>query len=160
MAATFDQAFIELMRHEGGYSEHESDPGGKTRYGITEAVARQVGYRGDMRDLPIDLAKRIYLEQYWKPIKAEMLPSGIRYAVFDAAVNSGVGQSIRWVQRVVGVKDDGVIGPITLKAIDNADPDVLLRGILAERLRFMTHLPAWNVFSRGWARRIADVMEV
>ena len=58
----FDEAFELLLGHEGNYSDHPADPGGKTRYGITEAVARDVGYRGDMRDLPLDLAKRVYLE--------------------------------------------------------------------------------------------------
>ena len=56
----FEIAFEKLLKHEGGYSDHAADPGGKTRYGVTEAVAREVGYKGDMRDLSLDLAKRIY----------------------------------------------------------------------------------------------------
>ena len=52
----FDQAFDALLEHEGGYSDHAADPGGKTRYGITEVVARSHGYRGDMRELPLDAA--------------------------------------------------------------------------------------------------------
>ena len=57
----FDTAFAKLLGHEGDFSDHPADPGGATRFGITEAVAREVGYRGDMRELPVDLAKRIYL---------------------------------------------------------------------------------------------------
>ncbi len=90
----FDAAFDVLLKHEGDFSAHKSDPGGKTRYGITEAVARRVGYRGDMRELPLDLAKRIYREDYWQAVRAEQLPPAIRYAVFDAAVNSGPAQSV------------------------------------------------------------------
>ena len=156
----FDQAFDILLKHEGGYSDHPADPGGKTRFGITEAVAREVGYRGDMRELPLDLAKRIYRERYWNAVRADELPEAVRYAVFDAAVNSGPRQAILWLQRAVGVKDDGIIGPKTLAAVHAADPERLLRRFLSQRLRFMTNLPNWSSFSRGWARRIADLMEM
>jgi len=155
----FDQAFDILLKHEGGFSDHPADPGGKTRYGITEAVAREVGYRGDMRELPLDLAKRIYEDRYWDAVRAEELPEAIRYAVFDAAVNSGPRQATLWLQRAVGVKDDGIIGPQTLAAVRAADPERLLRRMLAQRLRFMAGLPNWTAFGRGWARRIADLME-
>lgn len=156
----FDTAFNTLLKHEGGFSDHPSDPGGKTRYGITEAVAREAGYRGDMRELPIDLAKRIYKTRYWDAVRADELPEAVRYAVFDAAVNSGPRQAILWLQRAVGVKDDGIIGPQTLAAVRAADPERLLRRILAQRLRFMTGLPNWPTFGRGWARRVADLMEM
>lgn len=155
----FDQAFDELLKHEGGYVNHKDDKGGATRYGVTEAVAREVGYRGDMRDLPLDLAKRIYQDRYWHAVKAEQLPAQVRYLVFDAAVNSGVGQAARWLQRAVGVKDDGVIGPQTLLALNQADPEALARRYLSQRLRFMSGLANWPAFGRGWARRIADLME-
>ena len=156
----FDQAFDILLRHEGGFSDHAADPGGKTRFGITEAVAREAGYRGDMRELPLDLAKRIYKDRYWDAVRAEELPEAIRYTVFDAAVNSGPRQAIRWLQRAVGVRDDGVIGPITLSAVRATDPQALLRRMLSARLRLMTDLPTWPTFGRGWARRIADLMEM
>lgn len=156
----FDQAFDILLRHEGGFSDHAADPGGKTRFGITEAVAREVGYRGDMRELPVDLAKRIYKDRYWDAVRAEELPAAIRYAVFDAAVNSGPRQAIRWLQRAVGANDDGIIGPQTLAAVRAADPERVLRRVLAARLRFMAGLPNWPAFGRGWARRIADLMEM
>jgi lysozyme family protein len=156
----FDQAFTTLLKHEGGFSDHPADPGGKTRYGITEAVAREAGYRGDMRELPVALAKRIYKDRYWDAVRAEELPEAIRYAVFDAAVNSGPRQAIRWLQRAVGAKNDGIIGPQTLAAVRAADPERLLRQLLAQRLRFMAGLLNWPAFGRGWARRIADLMEM
>ncbi len=156
----FDTAFTTLLKYEGGFSDHAADPGGKTRFGITEAVAREVGYRGDMRELPIDLAKRIYKGRYWEAVRADELPAEVRYAVFDAAVNSGPRQAIRWLQRAAGAKDDGIIGPKTLAAVRAADPERLLRRMLAQRLRFMAGLPNWPTFGRGWARRIADLMEM
>jgi lysozyme family protein len=155
----FDAAFDLLLKHEGGYSDHAADPGGKTRFGITEAVAREVGYRGDMRELPLDLAKRIYKDRYWDTVKAEQLPPAVRYVVFDAAVNSGPGQAVKWLQRALGVADDGVIGPRTLAAANAANPDALKMRMLGQRLRFMAGLTNWPAFSRGWAIRIASLME-
>jgi lysozyme family protein len=155
----FDRAFALLLGHEGEFSDHAADPGGKTRFGITEAVARQAGYTGDMRALPVDLAKRIYLDSYWRPVRADDLPPGVRYIVFDGAVNSGPAQSALWLQRALGVTADGVIGPRTLAAAYAKDAQQLKTAILAQRLRFMTGLTNWPAFSRGWARRIADLME-
>lgn len=155
----FDAAFDLLLKHEGGYSDHAADPGGKTRFGVTEAVAREVGYKGDMRELPLDLAKRIYKDRYWDAIKAEQLPPALRYPLFDAAVNSGPGQAVKWLQRALGVKDDGVIGPQTLAAANAGNPDALRMRMLSQRLKFMTGLSNWSSFSRGWANRIASLME-
>jgi len=155
----FDTALDLLLGHEGGYSNHAADPGGKTRFGITEAVARQAGYQGDMRELPLDLAKTVYLDRYWRPIRADDLPPGVRYLMFDAAVNSGHRQATLWLQRALGVEADGIIGPQTLAAAYAQDMRTLKLGLLAQRLRFMTGLTNWPAFSRGWARRIADLME-
>jgi lysozyme family protein len=155
----FDAAFDLLLGHEGEYSDHSADPGGKTRFGVTEAVAREVGYRGDMRDLPLDLAKRIYKDRYWDAVKAEQLPPALRYATFDGAVNSGPGQSIKWLQRALGVKDDGAIGPQTIAAANAGNPDALRMRMLSQRLKFMAGLSNWPAFSRGWAIRIASLME-
>lgn len=155
----FDQAFDKLLIHEGGYSDHAADPGGKTRYGITEVVARAHGYRGDMRELPMSTARQIYRTAYWDAVRADELPAAIRYAVFDGAVNSGVRQSVRWLQRAVGAKDDGVLGLATLAAVNAQAPEPLLRKLLAQRLRFMSGLVNWPTFSRGWSRRVADLLE-
>lgn len=156
----FDQAFKMLLQHEGLFSDHAADPGGKTMYGVTEAVAREAGYRGDMRNLPLEVAQRIYKERYWDAVRADELPVAVRYAIFDAAVNSGPRQAIRWLQRAVGAKDDGILGPVTLGLVRDANQEKLVRVVLAERLRFMSTLSNWPAFSRGWARRIADLMEV
>lgn len=156
----FLTAFEKLLKHEGGYSNHAADPGGQTRYGVTEAVAREVGYRGDMRELPLDLAQRIYKKRYWDAVQAESLPPDVRYVVFDSAVNLGVAQAAKWLQRACGVSDDGVIGPITIRAANSLHSDGLRRRILAQRLRFLAKLPNWPAFSRGWANRISDLLEM
>ena len=151
---TFDDAFDALIGHEGGYSNNSADPGGETRFGVTRRVAIQEGYTGDMRILPRDFAKQVYRKRYWDAVRAEQLPNLIRFSVFDAAVNSGVSQAAKWLQRALGVDDDGVIGPMTLKAAENCAPlDVAIR-INCMRLEFMTDLPQWGSFSRGWVRRV------
>jgi lysozyme family protein len=155
----FLTAFEKLLKHEGGFSDHSADPGGKTRYGVTEAVAREAGYRGDMRELPLDLAQRIYKDKYWDVMQAEALPADVRYIVFDGAVNSGITQSAKWLQRACGVKDDGIVGPATIRAANSLASDGLKRRILGQRLRFMATLSNWPAFGRGWANRIADLLE-
>jgi lysozyme family protein len=155
----FDTAFTKLLGHEGGYVNHPNDPGGETNWGITIAVARSHGYTGSIRSMPQTVAKAIYKKSYWDTVRADELPPLIRYAVFDAAVNSGVKQSSKWLQRAIGVTDDGIIGPKTISAAKLTDPQIALRKLLAVRLRFFTGLKTWNNFGRGWARRIADLMD-
>lgn len=155
---TFDEAFNKLMGFEGGFSNHPNDPGLQTMYGITISVARQHGYSGDMRALPVELAKAIYRKSYWDRVRADELPEVIRYAVFDGAVNSGPGQAVRWLQRALPVAADGLIGPVTIATANAVDPYKLLAQMLGQRLRFMTDLNTWPSFSRGWARRVAELL--
>lgn len=150
----FDQAFTTLLGHEGGYVNNPNDPGGETNWGITVAVARKYGYRGSMRNLPVEVAKDIYRKQYWLP-EFDLIAYPVAFNLFDGAVNSGVNQSVRWVQRAVRVADDGVMGPITVKAINAVNPSTLVMRMNGERLEFMTNLSTWSTFGRGWARRIA-----
>ena len=150
----FDTAFDILIGHEGGYVNHPADPGGETNWGITVAVARASGYQGPMRDLPRSLAKTIYRVGYWDTVKADQLPPAVRFEVFDAAVNSGPKQAAKWLQRAVGVAADGVIGPATINAATAAGP-MIAAHYLGTRLQFMTDLPTWGTFGKGWARRIA-----
>lgn len=155
---TFDEAFDRLLGHEGGYANDSQDPGGETMWGVTARVARQNGYLGDMRDLPRDKAKSIYQAKYWTPIHADELPEGLRFDVFDAAVNSGTDQAVKWLQRVVGVPADGIIGPATLGAVAKSDALAPAR-YAGVRLQFMTDLPTWGAFGRGWARRVAGNLQ-
>lgn len=154
MSINFERAFIDLMGHEGGYSNNPSDPGGETNWGITVAVARENGYLGSMRDMDASVAKIIYAKHYWLP-EFDQLPYSVAFQIFDAAVNSGVGQAVRWLQRSVGTADDGRIGPVTLSAVTAIDPLKLVLRFNAERLMFMTNLSTWVSFGKGWARRVA-----
>jgi lysozyme family protein len=155
----FDKAFHKLLGHEGSYSNHKQDRGGETMWGVTERVARANNYYGSMKDLPVEKAKEIYKKDYWNPIRADELPASLRYLVFDAAVNSGVVQSIKWLQAAVGVQEDGVIGRVTLAACNALEPHLVARRMLAARLEFMSSLSTWPSFGRGWARRISSLLK-
>lgn len=154
----FDQAFHLLLGHEGGFVDHPADPGGATCWGVTERVARANGYTGPMKSLPVEVAKAIYKRDYWDAVRADEVPDAVRYALFDGAVNSGVKQSLKWLQRALGVADDGVLGPQTIAAAKAADGQALKAKMLGARLQFMTDLPAWPAFGKGWSRRIASLM--
>lgn len=155
----FDRAFKLLLspeREGEGFSDHPDDPGGETRYGVTESVARRFGYRGEMRDLPLDVARQVYRVLYWGPIRAEELPPRLRFDVFDAAVNSGPQTAIRWLQRALRVQADGVIGPVTLAAAHaELDQSAVLLRFNGHRLRALTQFSGWAAFGRGWTRRVA-----
>ena len=149
---TFDEAFKALIGHEGGYVNDPKDPGGETKFGVSKRA-----YPGeDIAGLTLERAKALYLRDYWHVIHADELPKHVRFAVFDAAVNSGVRQAIKWLQRAVGVNDDGVIGHKTLSAVVAMDPYKLVAVFNGQRLKFMTELNTFHVFGRGWARRVAE----
>ena len=156
----FETAFDLLITHEGGYNNHPDDPGGATMYGVTEVVARAEGYTGPMRELTLDFAKQVYRKRYWDACRCDQMPDTLRYPLFDAAVNSGPGQAIKWLQSAVGVKADGAIGPVTQQAVNMAAPQPTRQKMIGNRLRFMTELANWPSFSKGWARRIAAILEM
>ena len=151
----FDDAFLWLLGAEGSYTNNPEDPGGPTKWGVTELVARSFGYTGSMKDYPVEEAKKVYRTMYWGNLKIDQLPECIRYDIFDAAVNSGVAQAIRWLQHSCGAEEDGILGPKTLEAANATEPVKLRTSYNGCRLKFMTDLPQWNTFGKGWARRIS-----
>lgn len=155
----FDEAFYRLMGHEGGYVNHPSDPGGETMWGITLRVARENGYRGEMKDMSQDTAKIIAKKKYWDAVQADSLPAAIRYPMFDAAYNSGHVQAIKWLQRALEIENDGVLGPQTKKALERENALELKMKIIGQRLLFLTKLSGWVAFGKGWSRRLADLLQ-
>lgn len=151
----FEQAFERLLGHEGGFVDHPEDPGGATRWGITQRIARKHGYTGNMRNFPVEEARRIARAEYWDKVRADDVPDALRFDLFDGAYNSGPPQAIKWLQRAAGADDDGIIGPKTLTAVRAANPHLLAKRYNGHRLQFMTDLKTWPTFGRGWARRIA-----
>ena len=156
MTMTFDIAFSKLIGNEGGYVNNPKDPGGETKFGISKRSYPNL----DIVDLTLDDAKAIYKRDYWDRAQCDRLHPDLAFQVFDGAVNSGIGNSIRWLQEAAGVAVDGVVGPLTLRKVGDMEPSIIIARYNGVRLKFMTSLSAWDVFGRGWARRIAtNLME-
>lgn len=152
----FDQAFDRLISHEGGYVFDPRDPGGETKYGVSKRSYPAL----DIRALTLADAKAIYRRDYWERAQCDKMPPDLAFDVFDAAVNSGIGQAIRWLQRALGVADDGQVGALTLGAIQReADTSAIRARFNGQRLAFMTQLSTWPTFGKGWARRIASNLQ-
>lgn len=152
----FDRAMEILLKLEGGYSNDAMDPGGKTRYGITEAVARQHGYAGDMRDLPLDIATEIYRSDYWGACRCDHIPWPMSAFVFDAAVNQGVDAAIRMLQRALDTVQDGVMGRQTQALMAKATPWHGARFLAARALRYQG-TRNFDRYGQGWYTRIFEL---
>jgi lysozyme family protein len=148
---TFDEAFDLLIGHEGGYVNHPSDPGGETRFGISKRAYPAL----NIKALSLHQAKAIYRRDYWIAAGCDRVQGPLRFDLFDMAVNSGVTQAIRTLQRAVDVEEDGLIGPATLSALSRSDAKTVQARFNGARLEMMTDLATWPTFGRGWAKRIA-----
>lgn len=148
---TFDTAFDRLLGSEGGYVKYKDDPGGETNWGISKRTYPHL----DIKHLSREEAKTIYRRDFWNRINADKLPDGVAFQTFDFAVNSGIETAVRYLQRAVGVADDGHWGPVSQAAANNATETDMIMALNAERLDYMTRLKNWSVASKGWVHRVA-----
>jgi len=166
--AKFEIEIPRVLAHEGGYVNHPSDPGGETNRGITDRLDGKIdglvdlGNDGlgdvDIKKLSEDQAKQVYKTRFWDKMQGDKIESqAIAGILFDGYVNMG-STAIKILQRLLVLKDDGVIGPKTLEAINNADELQLYAQYKAARIEFYANLaerkPALKVFLKGWNNRI------
>lgn len=163
MSAWFETVFARTIPHEGGFQAHPGDRGnwttgvvGKgllkgTKYGISAMTYPDE----DIENLSLDQAKMLYFADWWEKMGMRGWPEALSYQMFDAAINHGMATANRLLQRALKVDDDGVIGPITLAALEQADVNDLCFLFLAERLEYFTNLGRFVDFGKGWCRRIA-----
>lgn len=148
-------------RWEGGWSDHDRDPGGATMYGVTIGTLSK--WRGrkvtkaEVKALTRKEAEQIYKAWYWDAVKGDKLPAGVDLAVYDFSVNSGPARARKYLQRAVGVKQDGAIGPVTMEAVNKADPVELIETLCGHRMKFLKGLSTWDAFGKGWTNRVNDV---
>lgn len=172
---TIDDLIDAVIDREGGYVHHPADRGGPTRWGITEAVARQRGWTGDMRGFPREEAAAIYRRLYWVRPRFDRVADAaplIAAELFDTGVNMGPRVAAGFLQRALNalnrgasdypdVAPDGRIGPATLAALvgfldrrGEAGEGVLLKAIEAlqgERyVALAERRPANEAFLYGW----------
>jgi len=152
--STFDSSWADLLGNEGGYSNNPDDPGGETNWGVTARVARAHGYTGAMQDLPEATAKQIAKAEYWDRFHCDQLSDELAFQVLDTAYNGGF--PAQWLQRAVGVEEDGQIGPATLAALHDANQDKVCLRFNAYRLQYLAAVKVWPTFGRGWTNRIAS----
>jgi lysozyme family protein len=164
MKENFEACLALVLAHEGGWSNHSQDPGGVTNLGVTqrawEAWKGEPVTEEEMRNLTPEMVTPFYREMYWDKARCDDLPEGVDYCVFDAAVNSGVSRSAKWLQQGVGVLPDGQIGPKTLATVTAAaisDLEGLVEDIIEQRLLFLQSLVTWGTFGRGWGKRVVAV---
>jgi len=161
MKNNFKNALEHVLVHEGGWTDHPRDPGGATMKGVTLKTYREHFGRekskDDLRNISEEELEQIYRLGYWEKCHCDDLPTGVDYAVFDAAVNSGPGRSARWLQAAVGAKQDGAIGTNTLSAVSENNSVQIVNNMCDRRLTYLHGLDTWDTFGKGWQRRVEGV---
>lgn len=164
----FDVCFERVIGNEGGFQKDPNDRGnwtsgkvGKgllkgTKYGISAMTYPDI----DIENLTLDQAKQIYKTDWWDSLKMNLLQPAIAYQMFDAAINHGMGEAAKMLQRAIGVKDDGKIGPVTCAKVFSLNINDVLLNFLAERLQFMSNVKTWDIYGKGWARRISHNLKM
>ncbi len=147
---TFPDCISHVLAAEGGLVNDPKDPGGVTKFGISQRSYPAL----DIRALSLDDAKAIYQRDYWDKIQGERLPAGLDLLLLDHAVNAGPARAVRLLQSLVNVPEDGLMGPVTLGEIASADPQDLIARFSELRLDFYRGLPTWRHFGAGWTRRV------
>lgn len=149
----FDRALDFVLQHEGGsqLTQDPHDPGGTTRFGISQRAYPHE----DILNLTEARAREIYQRDFWAPLFCADYSWPLALALFDTAVNCGVGAAIRLGQKAAGVEIDGQVGPKT-RAAWQASPRRIASALLAERCVHYASLPTVGRFGRGWFTRVLD----
>lgn len=165
MKENFQYALAEVLKSEGGFVDHPKDPGGATNKGITlPTLSRYLGREAtvfDLKTMTESTISGIYREYFWNAVQGNLLPSGLDYVMFDAAVNHGPGRAARMLQKILETRQDGTIGVYTIKRanayIAQNSVAALIDQYLAERLALYQSLRTFSVFGTGWINRLTHV---
>ena len=163
MNANWEKALALVLKSEGGYVNNPRDPGGETNLGVTkkvwEAWVKKSVSSDDMKSLTPTMVAPLYKAQYWDAVFGDDLPNGVDYLVFDFAVNAGPHTSRKLLQRALGVKDDGVIGSITMDKVRKADAKDLINKFSIAKENYYKSLSTFSIFGKGWMNRVATVQK-
>jgi lysozyme family protein len=157
MTKNFRDCLELVLKHEGSFVHHEKDPGGMTNLGVTKKVWEEwVGHpvtEKDMRELTPEIVAPMYEMRYWHTSYCEKLPRGLDLLVFSMAVNAGAGRSVKLLQDSIGLVMDGIIGPITMARINEANVETLIDKFSETREDYYKGLKLFPVFGKGWLSR-------
>lgn len=173
---TFTVALVKTLKYEGVYSDDSNDHGGKTKWGITEIVARNYGYQGKMSNLSLGFASEIYRKNYWNKNNLDQIAKynvDIAIKLFDIGVNMGVGTAGLFLQRSINslsrnqslfshLRTDGIIGSQTINIIKKLhtinNKEVILKMINTFQAMKYIEICEGNTtqekFIRGWFNRV------
>ena len=160
MKENFEKSLALVLQHEGGYVHHALDPGGRTNLGVTQRVWEQyVGHpvdEAEMRSLTKEMVSPLYRKEYWDAVRGDQLPSGADYLAFDFSVNAGSFRCVKTIQRALNIPADGIIGHVTLKAIQETNAKVFINNFSAAKESFYRSLTTFPTFGKGWLNRVAE----
>jgi len=156
MASNFKECLELVLKSEGGWVNHPSDPGGETNLGVTKAVWEEyVGHPvKTMKDLTKDDVAPLYELKYWRACYCEVLPRGLDFVVFSMGVNAGPGRSVKLLQQSIGCVPDGVIGPTTRGLISSSNGANLIAKFSEARREYYKSLKTFPIFGKGWLARV------
>lgn len=158
-SSAFLYAITHLMEIEGGYVNDPYDPGGETNFGISKRAHPNL----DIANLTLDQAIFLYWKKYWLDAKCDQIPDPFAQFLFDCRVNHQPYTANRLLQLGLGVKADGVIGPVTLAAAHNADVEICLARMFAHRAELYHNLVVSNStsakFLNGWYYRLFSLQQ-
>ena len=163
MDSKFILSFDRVIGHEGLFQNDRDDRGNWTsgKIGVGELKGTKFGIAAmtyphlDIKNLTKEDAKEIYYKDWWIKLGMDKFRPALSYQMFDAAINHGMHNATKMLQRAAGSIDDGIIGPNTMKAVKALEINDALFLFLAERLEFFTNIRTFNKYGRGWSRRVA-----
>ena len=161
MKESFPTSLELVLAHEGYFGNDPLDAGGMTNLGVTkrawQAWVKRPVDEAEMRSLNPERVAPFYKEMYWDTCRCDELPLGIDYAVFDFAVNAGVGRASKTLQTALGTAADGIVGKNTMSIANSCDPDEFLEKFSRLKEQFYRSLQTFDVFGKGWLRRVSEV---
>ncbi len=154
--ANFDKSIHHILANEGGdiITNDPTDRGGLTKYGISQRAYPEI----DIENLTEEQAKGIYKKDYWDAVRGDDIKRQIiAVSIFDFAVNAGPGVAKKLAQKAIGVKSDGVIGPITLSSLITIPIPLFLYKYAIEKIKYYRDIvsknPSQKKFLLGWINR-------
>tara|TARA_Y100001973_G_C5208904_1_gene343817 strand:+ start:11325 stop:11870 length:546 start_codon:yes stop_codon:yes gene_type:complete len=166
----FRKSLLLMLKSEGGFQKDKRDTGnsgdghgnqGSTNFGVTAKVwaayTKKPAPIEVMQGLSHDLVAPLYKTEYWDKCKCSSITlSGVDFYVFDIAVNSGVSRASKMLQKIISVKEDGIIGIKTLEKLNSQDAKEIIHKLYAAREAFYKKAKGFQHYGKGWLKRNSD----